>query len=142
VHIAFPFAVPNGQVRYDVAGAVVRPGEDQLPGSCKNFFSVNSWVDVSAADYGITLATPDIPLAEFGQMTAEQPWRTDVASGTAVYSYVLNNYWHTNFRADQSGMIDFHYALKPHGPFDATNASNFGQDQREPLIVVPAWVKK
>jgi hypothetical protein len=141
VHIAFPFVVPDGQIRYDVAGAIVRPEKDQLPGSCKNFFSVNSWVDVSSTDYGITLATPDIPLAEFGEMTAEQPWRHEVAPGTAVFSYVMNNYWHTNFKADQQGLVAVHYSLLPHGPFNATEANAFGQDQREPLIVTPVWTR-
>ncbi|HEY3296628.1 MAG TPA: hypothetical protein VGL38_14450 [bacterium] len=138
LHIAFPFNVPDGQIRYDVANAIVRPELDQLPGSNKNFFSVNSWIDVSNHDYGITLATPDIPLAEFGEITAEQPWREHVAPGTAVYSYVLNNYWHTNFKADQEGIVEFRYSLQPHGPFDSTTAAAFGQQQREPLITFPA----
>jgi alpha-mannosidase len=138
VHIAFPFNVPDGQIRYDVAGAIVRPELDQLPGSNKNFFSVNSWIDVSNKDYGITLATPDIPLAEFGAITAEQPWREHVAPGNTVYSYVLNNYWHTNFKADQSGEIEFHYSLQPHGPFDPEAAKAFGEQQHERLIVIPA----
>ena len=33
VHIAFPFNVPAGQLRYDVANAVVRPEADQLAGA-------------------------------------------------------------------------------------------------------------
>jgi hypothetical protein len=142
VHIAFPFNVPDGQIRYDVANAIVRPELDQLPGSNKNFFSVNSWIDVSNKDYGITLATPDIPLAEFGEITAEQPWRERVAPGNTVYSYVLNNYWHTNFKADQSGEIEFHYSLQPHGPFDADAATAFGEQQREPFVAVPVPEKK
>ncbi|MCC6142416.1 MAG: hypothetical protein IT368_01290, partial [Candidatus Hydrogenedentes bacterium] len=40
VHIAFPFEVPGGVVRIDTPFAVVRPDADQLPGACKNYFTV------------------------------------------------------------------------------------------------------
>ena len=53
-HIAFPFFVPEGQLRYDVANGIVRPETDQLQGACRNFFSVQSWVDISNRKYGVT----------------------------------------------------------------------------------------
>ena len=138
VHIGFPFAVPEGMVRYDVANAIVRPELDQLAGACKNFFSVQSWVDVSNATYGVTLATPDAPLVEIGSITAEKPWKTTVETSSTVYSYVLNNYWHTNYKADQEGVVTVRYALVPHGRFRPEEAAKFGAELRERLIVVPA----
>jgi len=47
VHMAFPFKVPEGVMRMDIPWAVVRPETDQLPGACKNYFTVQRWVDVS-----------------------------------------------------------------------------------------------
>ncbi len=135
IHVAFPFSIANAQLRYDVAGAIVRPESDQLKGACKNFFSVQSWVDVSNDGAGITLATPDAPLAEFGEITAEKPWRTSVAPSPAVYSYVMNNYWHTNYKADQEGRVVVRYVLQPHGAFAPEEAAKFGLACREPLIV-------
>ena len=46
--------------------AVVRPEVDQLPGACKNWFTVQRWVDVSNDEYGVTWATLDAPLVEVG----------------------------------------------------------------------------
>jgi alpha-mannosidase len=138
VHFAFPFSVPQGQLRYDVAYGIVRPDDDQLPGACKNFFSVQSWVDVSNDQRGITWATPDAPLIEIGTMTAEKRWLKETDNAQNFYSYVMNNYWHTNYKADQEGMITFRYSLQPHGEFLAEEAVRFGMEQREPLIAIPA----
>ena len=137
VHIAFPFRVPGAQIRYDVADAIVRPEADQLPGACKNFFSVASWADASNADYGVTLAVPDAPLIEIGAITAEQPWMRTIQPSPLLFSYVMNNYWHTNYKADQAGPEEFAYSIEPHGAFSAVEASRFGRERREPLIVAP-----
>ena len=135
VHIAFPFSVPEGQLRYDVADGVVRPETDQLAGACKNFFSVESWVDISNREYGVTWATANAPLVEIGEITAEQPWMKSIKTSSSIYSYVMNNYWHTNYKADQEGPVTFAYSIRPHAAFDATEAAEFGIERRQPLIV-------
>jgi hypothetical protein len=137
VHLAFPFSVPDGQLRYDVAHGIVRPEGDQLPGACKNFFSVVSWVDVSNDQRGVTWATIDAPLIEIGDITAEQPWMKEIAPAQNFYSYVMNNYWHTNYKADQEGEVLFRYAVRPHGVYSQVEAARFGIERRQPLLVLP-----
>jgi len=138
VHIAFPFRVPGGQLRYDVANSVVRPELDQLAGACKNFFSIESWVDISNQDYGVTWTTANAPMVEIGGITAEQPWMKSIAPSSLIYSYVMNNYWHTNYKADQEGPVAFRYSLRPHAGFAALAAAKFGAEQRQPLMVAAA----
>ena len=137
VHIAFPFAVPGGQLRYDVANGIVRPEADQLSGACKNFFSVQSWVDISNGEYGVTWATTNAPLIEIGSITAEQPWMKTISPSSSIYSYVMNNYWHTNYKADQEGPVTFRYSIRPHAAFRASDAAKFGAERRQPLVVIP-----
>ncbi len=138
VHFAFPFRVPGAQMRYDVADAIVRPPDDQLAGACKNFFSAVSWTDVSNKDYGVTLAVPDAPLIEMGAITAEQPWLRTIQSSPVLFSYAMNNYWHTNYKADQEGPVNFNYSIQPHAAFAPAAAARFGRERREPLVVAPA----
>ncbi len=135
IHIEFPFAIPGPQTRYDVASGIVRPELDQLPGACRNFFPVQSWVDVSNASSGVTLATPDAPLIEIGGIAAEQPWKGKTASSGLLYSYLMNNYWHTNYRSDQEGPVTFRYSIFPHGPFKPEEATRAGRNSREPLLL-------
>ncbi len=144
VHFAFPFNVPDGEVRYDIAWGVVRPDEDQLPGGNRNFFSVQRWADVSAKKDGITLATLDAPLIELAGMNAEEwnleahrPWLKQVPETQTVYSYVMNNYWHTNYKAYQDGPVNFRYALRPHKAFDSAGAKRFGIEMSQPFVAVP-----
>ena len=147
VHIAFPFSVPQGVYRLDGGWGVVRPEVDQLPGSCKDYLSAGRWIDCSNQDYGITLTLGESPLVEIGAMTDETPgprgvrsWRSVIPSGTLCYSYAMNNYWHTNYAADQQGIATLHYALYPHGNFNAADAYRRGVEQNQPLLVrtVPA----
>jgi hypothetical protein len=138
VHIAFPFNVPGGQLRYDVANGIVRPEADQLRGACKNFFSVQSWVDVSNDAYGVTWTSADAPLIEIGAITAEQPWAEAARSSSTIYSYLMNNYWHTNYKADQEGRSEFRFAVVPHAAFRPEQAARLGRESREPLIALLA----
>ncbi len=138
VHIGFPFDIPEGVLRYDVAHGIVRPEADQLPGACKNFFSVVGWVDISNDQRGVTWATLDAPLIEIGELTAEKPWMSDIKPAQNFYSYVMNNYWHTNYKADQEGEVSFRYAVRPHGPYSQLEAARFGIERRQPPVVLPA----
>jgi len=138
VHFGFDFNVPKGQIRLDTPWAVVRPEIDQIAGASKNWFTVQHWVDVSNAAIGVTMVTPDSPLVEIGAITAELPWMAHVAPSQTLYSYVMNNYWHTNYKADQSGVTVFRYVLQPHRAFDAAAAARFGAGVARPLLVSPA----
>ena len=138
VHLAFPFAVPSGQIRFDVASGVVRPDSDQLTGAARNFVEAQSWVDVSNDSVGVTVTTADAPLVEIGGINAESPWMRSLPSTQTFYAYVMNNYWHTNYKADQDGPVPFRFGIRPHGAFRAADAAREGVEAREPLLVVAA----
>jgi len=141
VHIAFPFNVPDGVMRMDIPFAVVRPETDQLAGACKNYFTVQRWVDVSNDDYGVTWVTPDAPLVEVGAITNDPRssvgWIKTLEPTTRLYSYVMNNYWETNYKASQSGEHTFRYSIRPHKRYKAGEAARFAIGESQPLLAVP-----
>ena len=141
VHLAFPFNVPKGIMRMETPWAVVRPEIDQLNGACKNYFTVQRWGDVSNADFGVTWATVDAPLIEVGAITNDPRggvgWIKKLEPSTTFYSYVMNNYWETNYKAGQEGPTIFRYSIMPHRRFDCGEATRFGIEQSQPLIAVP-----
>jgi len=142
VHLAFAFNVPDGVMRMDTPWAVVRPEADQLPGACKNYFTVQRWVDISNDDYGVTWVTVDAPLIEVGDITSDPRgktvgWLKHIEPSTTLYSYVMNNYWETNYKAGQEGPTTFRYSIKPHRRFDSGRAARFGIECSQPLIAVP-----
>src|ERR1022692_2162367 len=114
--------------------AVVRPNADQLPASCRNWFSVQRWVDVSRDAYGITWGSLDAPLLEIGGITAnlmdEVPvgkWLTHALDSQTIYSWAQNNHWFTNYKIDQPGVTTFRFILRPHqGGYSAAESARFG----------------
>lgn len=145
VHLAFPLHVPGGVMRLDIPWAVIRPEQDQLPGACRNYLSVGRWVDVSNETYGVSCATLDAPLIEVGaiRMDVASPfdpraWVAKLEPSSTFYFYVMNNYWETNYKADQPGPADFRFVLRPHGPFDQAATIRFGIEASQPLWAIPA----
>jgi alpha-mannosidase len=56
-----------------------------------------------------------------------------------LYSWILNNHWHTNYKADQEGWLTFPYSLLPQrGAFEPMPAARFGMECSQPLLVGPA----
>ncbi len=150
VHLGFAFDVPSGQMRIDTPWAVTRPELDQLPGSCKNYLTVGRWIDISNKDYGVTWATLDAPLVEVGRVSVDVPspmtldgWITKLEASNTFFSYVMNNYWETNYKSDQDGETEFRYSIRPHaGNFDAAAAMRFGIERSRPMPVVPMNKKR
>ncbi len=103
-------------------------------------------MDISNDKLGVTWSTTEAPLLELGGLTANLPrsqpnpkvylWQIEPAA--TIYSWVMNNHWHTNYRADQEGETVFHYAIRPHAEYDQTAAAHFGVESTEPLLAAPA----
>jgi hypothetical protein len=147
VHFGFGFNVPGGTVRMDVPWAIVRPELDQIPGACKNWFTVQRWVDISAAGYGVTWITPDAPLVQIGGITANligslsdpRAWMNSIEPSQTIYSWAMNNHWHTNYRAEQQDETVFRYLIYPHlDGFSAEEATQRGLECSQPIVVLPA----
>jgi hypothetical protein len=146
LHFGYGFDIPNGQVALDVGWAMVRPEMDQIPASCKNWFSVQRWVDVSNERFGVTWAPVDAPLVQIGGITANlvgsqtdwRAWIQRLEPSQSLFSWVMNNHWHTNYRADQEGPTVFRYSLRVHQAFRPEEAARFGVDCSQPLLPVPA----
>lgn len=142
VNFAFPFNVANGQIRLDIPLASMRPEADQIPGACKDWLPVGRYADVSNGSTGVTLATLDAPLVQIGQLSTllgsqrdPSVWRKHIEPTQKIYSWIMNNYWGTNYRAYQEGLTTFRYALRPHGKYDPAEAARFSRGLSQPLVV-------
>ena len=145
VHLAFPFAVPGGTARVDVGWGFVRPEADQIAGACRDFLCARDGVDISNGEYGLTWTSLDAPLVEVGAMTDEAPrrgerrlWLDRLEPSTRLYSYAMNNYWHTNYKADQEGPVTLRYAVTPHRGPDGARAKKLALEAATPLVPVAA----
>lgn len=150
LHFALPFSINNPLVRIGTGDGTVSPGMDQLPAANKDFYSVQHWLDISNKAGGVTISCPQAALFEVGQMVNEQKdanghkqWKDSAASSSLVFLYAMNNYWHTNYKADQEGKTIFDVYLKFHdGPFNKAAADRFGYACTEPVLVFYTLVDK
>ncbi|MFA5191449.1 MAG: discoidin domain-containing protein [Verrucomicrobiia bacterium] len=147
VNIAFPFNVPGGDVRLDVPFGVFRPEAGQMPSACKNWLTAGRWADVANKDFGVTWVTLDAPLVQVGGITATllnsqtnpDTWRKKIEPTQKLYSWAMNNHWHTNYRAYQEGPVQFRFILRPHrGPSADAENSRFATGFSQPLVATPA----
>lgn len=150
LHLALPFKIPNATVRIGIGDTCVTPESGRIPGSNNDFFCAQRWIDVSNDSMGVTIVCPQGALWEVGEMVDERKvnpgkgtnpemykaWKTEAKSSSTIYLYALNNYWHTNFKADQPGHVSFRVTLLPHGAFDAATATRAAQAMVEPPVVV------
>ena len=66
----------------------------------------------------------------------EQRWSKEAINDPTIYSWVMNNSWHTNYKASQEGEMNAEYSMLPHGKFDYFSAYKFGVENSQPLIPV------
>ncbi len=134
-YLAFPLAVPGATARIDLGGQSMRLDADQLPRACRDYYTVQGWVDFSNAEFGVTVACPDAPMVQIGDFTFGANRDTVVLPRAMLLGWVTNNYWETNFRAHQPGAVSARYRLLPHaGSFDESAAHRFGIEAAVPPL--------
>ncbi|MDO3412520.1 glycoside hydrolase [Saccharibacillus sp. CPCC 101409] len=116
VYISLPFAAGDGgRLWLDKAGAGVRPGIDQIPGTLTDFYCIQDGLALVGEGGGLALATPDTPLIqtgplEFGQRKVHGQQTEE--ERPSLYAWALTNYWETNFKATLGGFYEFRYTLQ------------------------------
>ena len=133
----FPFALEAPEVWIDAPFGSFRPEVDQVPGASKNYFSVQRWVDLSGSNGGVTVAMVDAPLIQMGEIRTDATvtgWLEEAEPSATLFSYVMNNYWETNYRAAQDDEVEFRYSMMVHGPFQEADAQRFGLEHARPLV--------
>ncbi len=146
IHFGFGFDIPQGKTRVDIPWGIMEMEKDQWVQGNRNWIAMQRWLDISNDQEGVTWCSLDAPLFEYGNMTAnislgwgeKGPWLTKLEPSSTIYSWVMNNHWHTNFPLTQDGPVTFRYRVYPHGAYDAAAANRFGLEQSQPLAHVAA----
>ncbi len=134
-YLLLPFDVPGARVRYDIGGIGLEPERQQLPGTCRDYFHLQNWVDFSGRDAGVTIATPDNPVAQFGDFHFGHAQKEFKLERAMFLGWITNNYWVCNFPGHQPGEVRARYCLRPHAGYDETAAHRFGAEAAMPCIV-------
>jgi hypothetical protein len=121
----------------DLPGAAMRPGLDQVPGTATDWHSLQHYFAVEMGDSTVVVASPDIPLVQVNGINTGK-WQEALPPHTGlVMSWVMNNYWFTNFPAAQGGGFEWRYTLRRISEaFDSAMAGRFAGEIRQSLVAV------
>lgn len=137
VYFAFPFAADKPTFRYECPDGIVNANTDMLPGACLDWFAVQHFVEIESGDAAIAWATPDAPLACFQDINRGKWLRALPMTTGHLYAYVMNNYWHTNYKAGQGGEHVFRFSITSRAKADNAASARFGWAASNPLLAVP-----
>ncbi len=135
IYIAFPFTSEDkGELLFDVQGGVVRPGLDQLEGTASDWNTIQNFASVNNQNGQIIFSSNDIPLVQFGDINTGKYYYKHKPESAHIYSWVLNNYWTTNFKADQSGALSWSYQITSTDDNSISKATRYGFGNKVPMI--------
>lgn len=139
LYISLPFTAGEEEVRYiDKTGCIIRPGIDQLPGTNMEFYLLQNGIVLEGVDKTVTVAIKDAPLVTFGDLEAKQIRLCDGTNMEVnrgdIYSWVMNNFWETNFKVDLGGFYEFTYTVATHEKMQKENAIKICEADNEGIL--------
>lgn len=139
LYFVFPLQLAgNWRAHFDTAGIPTELDAEQIPGSCRDWVTVETFASVHEPGFGVTLYCPDAPLVQIGGFNwAKKQDSIPRAPNPLLLAWPLNNYWETNFRASQPGIIELRYSFASHGSFDPNRALLEGQQTCNPPLLHP-----
>jgi len=144
-YLAFPFAVEDPTVRWEITGAVTGDGLDHVPGAPQHMRAIRNWVTFTGSDQTVGWATAEAPLVQPETIAlpyAPFPASTSPREPGTVYSWVHNNLWDTNFPSQQGFEASFRYAVAVAGAGPDRSAEAVGMTAAaaltEPVLGVVA----
>jgi hypothetical protein len=158
VYVSFPFKLNQSHHVVEVAGGTMIPGKEQIEGSSSDWTGIQNFVSLRSDSGQIIFVSPEIPLVQLGDINLGKFLRVGSstpnpsprgeermaypASGS-IFSWVLNNYWTTNFLASQQGELKWTYQITSGDNPSNTLATRFGMENRIPFLnrVFPASVR-
>lgn len=140
VYVAFPFKLNDGKLAFEAQGGVVYPGVNQLEGTSSDWNTIQNFASVRNSESQIVFVSDEIPLVQFGAINTGRYYYRLKPKTNHIYSWVLNNYWVTNFKASQGGELQWKYAITSSKNNSDAFATQFGWSERFPLkarVILP-----
>lgn len=132
-YIAFPVAAPKPSFQYEIQNGWVNPAQDMLKGAGLEWFSAGHWVKASSTNWDVAIAPVDAPLVTLGDINRGRWPDQFTPESSTIFSYVFNNYWHTNYRAEQGGEVTFRYVMTSGPTLSPADLARFGRAAMTPL---------
>ncbi len=133
VYFAFPVGTATPGFGYAIQEGWVDPARDLLKGASLEWFNVQYWMASRDNELTVGIVPLDAPLASFGDINRGL-WPSEFKpKSSTIFSYVMNNYWDTNYRAAQGGDFVFRYVVTSDRSLDPASLARLGWDSLRPV---------
>ncbi len=135
VYFAFPVAAQNPQFAYATQDESIDPAHDLMKGASLEWFNVQKWMASHDSNLAVGIVPIDAPLASLGDIN-RGVWPSEFQpKSSTMFSYVMNNYWDTNYRAAQGGEFVFRYVVTSSADLDPLALTRLGWESTRPVEV-------
>jgi len=134
IYVSFPFKVESFEIYSDVPGGTFRAGVEQIPGSSNDWNTVQNFVSVRNGEMQIILGSHETPLMQFGNINTGRYEAGAEPESSHIYGFPMNNYWVTNFNANQYGEFSWSYYFTSGSDTCNSTATKFGWENRMPFL--------
>jgi hypothetical protein len=111
IYAGFTLPCQETLPRLSNGGVPFTPFQDQLPGSCRDHFAFDGWADYSTTCGHWLWVSRDAPLVTFDSPQIWTRCQTAPAHPERLLAMLFNNFWYTNFVADEHGVMEFQFDL-------------------------------
>jgi hypothetical protein len=140
LYAAFPFARTKGRFTYDLGGTFVDPEHDLLPGTSSDWHAAQGAVALQDDTISVLFGSRENLLWQFGGLHVGRFQPTAVVERPHAFAWLANNYWVTNFLADQDGELRWSFALTSRSLHNEAASRTFALAEATPALcrVLPA----
>jgi hypothetical protein len=110
--VHFRMACEDARPQATCGGRPFEPFHDQLPGTCRDYFGIDGWVQYTTPQGQWLWVSRDAPLVSFGGAQVLQHLTDPPKDLYHVAAMVFNNFWYTNFVGDSHGVMEFQFDLR------------------------------
>jgi hypothetical protein len=129
LYVAFPFSLPGSRIVFETTGGILSQGQ-QLHGSASDWNVAQDFVSIRGKNGQIVIVSNEAPLWQFSDFNMGKYERYPKQGKPWLYSYVMNNYWFTNFRAFQEGAFSWSYQFTSTSDTTNTFATKYSWGER------------
>jgi hypothetical protein len=110
-YLAFPLPTGKALPRLSSGGQPFTPFTDQLGATCKDYFAFDGWAEYATPDGRWLWVSRDAPLVTLGAGATLARRESAPEDIHRVMAMLFNNFWYTNFAADEHGIMEFQFDL-------------------------------
>ena len=111
LYLDFPLPTGDTLPRLSSGGQSFTPFADQLAGTCRDYFAIDGWADYATSAGRWLWVSRDAPLITFGASPTLALRQAPPKDVHRLRAMLFNNFWYTNFVADEHGIMEFQFDL-------------------------------